>query len=563
MSLKLPGAPTSGLFKQGYQTYSNADGAINRNVEACKEISSMLLTSIGPCGRNKIIVNHLQKVFITNDAATMLKELEVIHPAVKLLIMASEQQELEMGDQTTLVIILAGELLIQAQKLVTLGLSPPEIIQGYNMANAYALKYMEDKLIVDQIDDFYNADSLRKIIKPVLASKQYGQEELLSDLVIEAITDILPSKVGGEKGGIMKSFNVDSIRIVKVLGASLESSYVVKGMVFPREPEGQIKQITERSKVAVFTAPIDISTTETKGTVLLHNAKEMLDFSKGEEEQLEQIVKELYASGVRVVIAGNSVGDLVLHYMDRYGILVLKVPSKFDLRRLCRVCGATPMPRLGAPTPDEAGVIDLIETKEIGGDRVTIFKQDVEQTKTCTIVLRGATQNSLDDIERAIDDAVSSIKGLTKDTRLCPGAGSTEAELVDAITKYGEKTPGLLLLAIKSFAEAFEIVPRTLADTAGLNSTEIIPNLYAAHTNSEGEEGLYYGIDVDNEQGDGIVDIRNEGIFDLHIAKKSAINLATEAACSVLSVDQIIMAKRAGGPVMPKQPRPGNWDQED
>ncbi|GMM33803.1 chaperonin-containing T-complex subunit [Saccharomycopsis crataegensis] len=564
MSLKLPNAPNAGLFKQGYQTYSNADGAVNRNVEACKEIASMVLTSIGPCGRNKIIVNHLQKVFITNDAATMLKELDVVHPAVKLMVMASEQQEMEMGDQTSLVIILAGELLIQAQKLITLGLNPTEIIQGYNMANVHALEYLEKHLTVDKVDDFYDANSLQKIIKPVLASKQYGHEDVLSELVIEAIKYVLPRQQGndGPESGVLKNFNVDSIRIVKILGSSIENSYVIKGMVFPREPEGQIKNITQKSKVAVFTCPIDISTTETKGTVLLHNAKEMLDFSKGEEEQLEQIVKEIYEAGIKVVIAGSSVGDLVLHYMNRYGILLLKVPSKFDLRRVCRVCGATPLPRLGAPLPEEAGVIDLVETKEIGGDRVTVFTQDSEATRTSTIVLRGATQNSLDDIERAIDDAVSSIKGLTKDTRLVPGAGSSEAELVDAVTKYGEKTPGLLQLAIKNFAEAFEVVPRTLADTAGLNSTEIIPRLYAAHTNNS-KEGIFQGIDVDNENGTGLVDVRERQIYDLFVSKKSAINLATEAACTILSVDQIIMAKRAGGPVMPNQPRPGNWDQAD
>lgn len=565
MSLKLPGAPSSGLFKQGYQTYSNADGAVSRNVEACKEISSMVLTSIGPCGRNKIIVNHLQKVFITNDAATMLKELEVVHPAVKLLVMASEQQGQEMGDQTSLVIILAGELLIQAQKLITLGLNPTEIIQGYSLANTYALEYLEKNLTVDKIENFYDAKSLQKIIKPVLASKQYGHEDLLSDLVIDAITYVLPKQSVAEKNNsqtaILKNFNVDSIRIVKILGSSLDQSYVIKGMVFPREPEGQVKNISSKARVAVFTCPIDISTTETKGTVLLHNAKEMLDFSKGEEEQLEQIVKEIHDAGVKVVIAGSSVGDLVLHYMNRYGILLLKVPSKFDLRRVCRVCGATPLPRLGAPMPEEAGVIDVVETKEIGGDRVTVFTQDSENTRTSTIVLRGATKNALDDIERAIDDAVSSIKGLTRDTRLTPGAGATEAELVDALTKYGEKTPGLLQLAIKKYAEAFEVVPRTLADTAGLNSTEIIPKLYAAHANNQ--DGLFYGIDVDDEYDNGLVDIRTREIFDLFISKRSAINLATETANTILSVDQIIMAKRAGGPQMPKQPRPGNWDQAD
>ncbi|GMF70789.1 unnamed protein product [[Candida] boidinii] len=173
------------------------------------------------------------------------------------------------------------------------------------------------------------------------------------------------------------------------MGSSLDNSFVLKGMVFPREPEGSVKKIDQPlTKVAIFTCPIDISTTETKGTVLLHNAKEMLDFTKGEEEQIETVIKEIHDSGVKVVIAGAGIGDLSLHYLNKYGLLVLKVPSKFDLRRICRVCGATPLARLGAPLPEEIGFVDIVETKEIGGDRVTVFRQDKENSLTSTIFER-------------------------------------------------------------------------------------------------------------------------------------------------------------------------------
>lgn len=494
----------------------------------------------------------LQKVFITNDAATMLRELEVVHPAVKLLVMASEQQELEMGDGTNLVLVLAGEFLNVAEKLLTLGLNPTEIIQGYQLASKFALEALEE-LSVSKVEDLLSVSELKKVIKPVIASKQYGSEDFISDLVSEAVLNVLPPKNP-------KNFNVDSIRVVKIMGSSLENSKVVKGMVFPTEPEGHIKNLKTQSKVVVFTAPFDVSQTETKGTVLLHNAQEMLDFSKGEEAQLDQLVKEIHDSGVRVVIAGSGVGELAQHYLDRYGILTLKVPSKFDLRRVCRVCGATPLPRLGAPMPEEMGTVDIIETKEIGGDRVTVFRQENDVTRTSTIVIRGATKNNLDDIERAIDDGVSAIKGLTQDGRLLPGAGATEAELVNRITQYGEKTPGLLQLAIKQYANAFEVIPRTLAETAGLDPTEVLPRLYSKHSKPE---GLSFGIDIDGDSSNGVKDVHDEGIYDLLASKRFAIAAATEAASTVLSVDQIIMAKRAGGPQVPKQPRPGNWDQAD
>lgn len=554
MSLKLPQAPNAGLFKQGYQSHSSADGVIIRNIEAVREISSILLTSMGPSGRNKIIINQLGKIFITNDAATMLNELEIVHPAVKILIMASKQQEFEMGDNTNLVIVLAGELLNIAEKLLNLGLSVTEIMQGYNLANKFVMETLET-LVTSKVESITETSELTKVIKPVISAKQYGFEDLISKLVIEAVRVVINPKRP-------QNFNIDSIRVVKIMGSSLQNSEVVKGMVFPREPEGHVKNVNTKSKVVVFTCPIDISTTETKGTVLLHNAKEMLDFSKGEEQQLDQMCKEIADSGIKVVVAGANIGELALHYFNKYDILVLRVPSKFDVRRICQVCGATPLPRLGAPMPDEMGMVDVIETKEIGGDRVTIFRQDESISRTSTIILRGATQNSLDDIERAIDDGVNAIKGLLKDNRLLPGAGAIEIELIKLITQYGEKTPGLLQLAIKHYAKAFEVIPRVLAETSGLDSSELLSKLYAAHA-LEDNKGLNVGIDIDNDSDDGLLDVKEHGIFDLLSAKKSAIEFATDATNTILSIDQIIMAKRAGGPQMPKQPRPGNWDQAD
>ncbi|KAK7681151.1 T-complex protein 1 subunit theta [Cerrena zonata] len=206
--------------------------------------------------------------------------------------------------------------------------------------------------------------------------------------------------------------------------------------------------------------------------------------------------------------------------------------------------------------PDEMGEIDVIETKEIGGDRVTIFKQLNDSiSRTSTIIIRGATQNALDDVERAIDDGVNAIKGLLKDNRLLPGAGAVEIELVKLITKYGEQTPGLLQLAIKNYAKAFEVIPRTLAETSGLDSSELLSKLYAAHS-AEDNSGLNVGIDIDNDTENGLLNIEQNGIYDLLSAKQSAIDFATEATNTILSIDQIIMAKRAGGPQMPKQPRP-------
>ena len=417
---------------------------------------------------------------------------------------------------------------------------------------------------MDSVKDIRSHPELAKAIRTVIASKQSGSEDFLADLVAEAVLAVLPKQP--------VNFNVDNIRVVKIMGGSLEQSKVVKGMVFGREPDGSVKR-AKNAKVGVFSCPIDISQTETKGTVLLHNAKEMMDFTKGEENQLETIIKELHDSGLRVVVAGTTVGELALHYLNRFGILVVKVLSKFELRRLCRVVGATPLARLGAPMPDEMGKVDVVETLEIGGDRVTVFRQENDATRTATLVIRGATQNHLDDIERAIDDGVNVVKAITRDPKLVPGAGATEMQLIERISAYGEKTPELSQYAIKKYAESFEVIPRTLAESAGLDATEVLATLYAAHHKSSSDEDddededdddepdWTMGVDVENDDGTGTLDAKEEGILDLLVSKQWAIRLATEAARTILSVDQIIVARQAGGPKPPSGQNP-NWDED-
>ncbi|EAT76219.1 hypothetical protein HBI56_234130 [Parastagonospora nodorum] len=555
MSLSIPNAPNAGLFKQGYQNYDAEDGAVIRNIDACRTIAQTVQTSLGPYGRNKIVINHLQKMILTSDAATILRELEVVHPAAKLLVMASQQQEAEMGDATNLVIVLAGELLKKAEELIRMGLKTSDIVLGFEKAQTAAQQILEE-LVCDKVADLRSQEELSKAIRTVVAAKQSGSEDFLADLVAEAVLAVLPKNA--------TNFNVDNVRVVKIMGGSLEQSKVVKGMVFARVPDGTVQKAT-KAKVGVFSCPIDISQTETKGTVLLHNAKEMMDFTKGEEQQVEQVVKELHDSGMRVVIAGSTIGELALHYLNRYNILVIKVLSKFELRRLCRVVGATPLARLGAPMPDEMGSIDVVETLEIGGDRVTVFRQENDQTRTATLVLRGATQNHLDDVERAIDDGVNVVKAITRDPRLVPGAGATEMQLIERIKAIADRTSGLAQYSIRKYGEAFEVIPRTLAESAGLDATEVLARLYVSHAAQKGRKDDEWttGVDIENDDNTGILDAKDEGILDLWVSKSWAVKLATEAARTVLSVDQIIVARQAGGPKMPGKAQGGNWDQDD
>ncbi|PWN54039.1 T-complex protein 1 [Violaceomyces palustris] len=571
MALKVPRAGGPNLFKEGYKHFQGIEEAVLRNIQAVNELSEIVRTSFGPNGRNKMVINHLEKLFVTSDAATIIRELDVVHPAAKLLVMASQQQESEMGDATNLVLILAGELLKKAEYLITMGLHPTEILQGYELARDKALAELE-QLSVATLTTPPTVESLTLALKPCLASKQYGNEDILAPLVAQAVSFVLPpaSASNAAKAVGLQDFSVDNVRVVKIMGGSLSQSRVVRGMVFGREPEGVVKKATA-AKVGVFTCGMDISQTETKGTVLLHNAEELSNFTRGEEQQLEKIFKEIADSGIKVVVTQSTVGELALHYLNRFNILVIKILSKFELRRLCRLLGATPLARLGAPLPEEAGWIDTVETTEIGGDRVTVFKQEEGQPggkakpRMCTVVLRGATSNHLDDVERAIDDGVNVIKSLTRDPRLVPGAGATELELAKRVSDFGERTPGLNQHSIKKFAEALEVVPRTLAENAGLDATEIVSKLYGKHSNNangqeDGGHGKEVGVDIENEVDGTLVTTSGDNkILDVLAAKYWAIRYATGAAVNILNVDSIIMSKPAGIKAPANNP---NWDED-
>lgn len=545
MSLKLPTAPGAGMFKQGMNSYNSEDGVVNRNIAAVREIAEMVRTSVGPAGRNKVIVNHLEKIFVTSDASTILREIDIVHPAVKVLVMASQQQDMELGDASNLVVVLAGEFLNQAEELLRIGMSTSEIVQGFEIAASYAAKSLETQ-VTNQKGTLNNPDELEVILRTVIAPKLYGEEDIPATLVAQAVAHVMPNDP--------LAFNVDAVRVVKIMGGGLMNSQVVKGMVFPTSPEGSVKSV-ENAKVAVFTGPVDISQTETKGTVLLHNAKEMLEFSKGEEQQVEEVVRKLKEDlNVGVVVAGAGVGALTLHYFNRFGILVFRVPSKFDLQRLCRVTGSTPLPTFNVNGPEDLGAIDRVRIEEIGGDRVTVFEQNEASTRTATIVLRGATQNHLDAVERAVDDAVNAVKALTKDTAIVPGAGASEIAVALDVHAEGEKNSSITQHAIKKYARAFEALPRTLAENAGLDGNACLSVLYAEHTKGN----KLAGVNIDGTSPS--LDAVKEGIMDIYLAKRNAIQLATQAAITILSVDQIIMAKRAGGPTVPQQR--GDWDQD-
>lgn len=544
MALNIPKVGFSRMLKEGARHFSGVEESVIRNIEACTELAATLRSAYGPNGMNKMVINHLEKLFVTNDAATILNELQIQHPAARMLVIASHMQEQEVGDGTNLVIILAGAFLEHAEELLRMGLTPTEVAEGYERASKKAYEILPT-LSCGKIENVHDKEAVTKAIRSAIMSKQYGCEDFLAKLVTEACMIVLPKQSDG--------FNVDNIRVVKILGSGMQNSQVVRGMLFKRGVEGDVKKV-DKAKVAVFTCPFDITQTETKGTILIKNADELLNYSKGEEDVVEKQIKALAESNVNVVVSAGKFGDLYIHFLNKYGIMGVRLNSKFDVRRLCKATGATALPRISPPAIQEIGFCDHIFVDEIGETEVVIFKQDEEKGQIATVVLRGSTENIMDDIERAIDDGVNNFKALTKDGRLLPGAGATEIELARQIEAFGGSCPGLEQYAITKYAQSLENVPKILAENSGARATEVLSKLYAAHQEGKVNAGF------DNEaNGGGVTDAVAAGIFDLYYTKVNAIRLATNAASTVLRVDQIIMAKQVSGP----KPQSKGQDEDD
>lgn len=567
----LPKAPGyAQMLKEGTQLLSGVEEAVIRSIEACSQLYQSLKTCYGPMGLNKLVVNHLGKLFITNDAATIIHQLDVQHPAAKLMVMASQNIEKEVssgyfllkiksftncmncifmkvGDGTNFVILLAGCLLEKAEELIRQGLKPIEVVEGYELACSKVLEKILPTTVCEELNDFYNLDKVIRAIKSSIASKQYGQEDFLAKLIAEACIAAMPSKKQAT------TFNTDNVRVCKVLGSGLLNSSLVHGMVFKKNVEGTVTRVSG-AKVAVYTCPIDVATTETKGTVLIKTANELMNFSRGEESQFEKKIESLAATGTKVIVSGGKFSDLSLHYCNKYQLMAVRLPSKFDVRRVCKTVGATAQPNFITPKTEELGFCDHVYIDELGDTSIVVFKQDSKESKLATIVIRGSTDSFMDDIERAVDDGVNTYKTLTKDGRMVGGAGATEAEVAVQLRSFAESLPGMEQYGAEKFAEALQHIPVIIADNAGI-SQDIITDILVAHQ----EGNKYAGVNIESEK-EYLKNAVESNVLDTYLSKYWGIKYATDAVNTILRVDQIICAKPAGGP-KPRQGG-GDWDQD-
>ncbi|CAL5992780.1 TCP-1_chaperonin subunit theta [Hexamita inflata] len=469
--MSLPVQGLQGMMKGGTKNLQGMEEAVFMNIKATKELAAIARTSMGPHGLFKMIVNHLEKLIVTKNAVQMTSELEVKHPAAKMVVMAAANQALEFGDGTNLVITLAGELLAQAEQLLQQGIVVQDVVSGYEKA----FKYIQDnieKIRTPQISPL-TEQGLKKLILSAVSSKQYGQEVIISNLISQAVLQIV-------KDG---DFNADFVRVAKIPGGGIEDSFVVRGLVVPVQPRGIVQKM-ENCKIVVFSCPVELRETETKGTILLDNADELQKLSKNEEKTYEELILSYKNQGINVLVSQMNIHELALHYCNKYGIMVIKISSKYETRRFAISVGAellTICRKAEAEVP--VGFCSKIFVDEVGDKKVIVCRDDrtEDSRNIATVVLRAATENVLNDIALAVGNGVNVAKVAITQNHFLPGAGATELELAQQLKKVAAVEPGLEQYSIRAFADALEIVPRILAETAGLNADQVITELCGKH----------------------------------------------------------------------------------
>lgn len=526
------------LLKEGARHISGLDEALLRNIEAASQIGQMTKACLGPCGLNKLVINHLEKQTVTRDAAKMFEELEVVHPAAKLVSMAAQAQHAECGDGTNVVSVLAGELLGNAGLLMAKGVHATEIIKGYEIGLAKSLEIL-DRMEDLKVANLHDRASWTKVVASVLGTKLYDHVDFVADLVSTACVAVMPKSPS--------DFDPESVRVVTLAGSgNFALSKVVDGVVLNRDVLGSHKRKTN-AKAAVFSIGLEMTGTEQTSTVLLTSAEELMNFSKGEQQKAEDYVKGMADLGVQVVVSGGSVSDIFLHYLNLHGIMVIKCTSKFELKRISDTLGAVQIARLGVPLLEELGFADSVEVTELSSAKVTVIR--ASSSRINTILLRGATNELLVEVERAIGDALQLIRcvAVKNERAFCYGGGCAEMRMAKEVRHVASKTEGLEQYGIGKYADALESIPKSIAANAGLDAEESLAFLRAQHVAGKSNSCIDVFAPAKNRTK-AVVDAPTLSIFDHVISKKWALRLATDAVMTVLRIQHIIVARQAGGP---------------
>ncbi len=514
--------------------------AQKRNISAAKIVSEAVRTTLGPKGMDKMLVSSIGDVVITNDGATILDEMDIEHPAAKMMVEIAKTQEEEVGDGTTTAVVIAGELLKKAEELLDQEIHPIVIAKGFRLAKTKALEILNEVAKDVKIED---EEMLQKIAMTAMTGKSgEAAKENLAKLAVEAIKQVMEEK----DGKII--IDKDDIKIEKKQGGSIDDTELVKGVVIDKEVvHPAMPKKVENAKILLVDTALEIKSTETDAKINITSPEQMQAFIDQETKMLKEIADKIIKSGCNVVFCQKGIDDLVQHYLAKAGIMAVRRVKESDMEKLAKATGGRIVTNLDEISSDDLGEAGIVEEKKLAGEEM-IFVRDCKNPKSVSILIRGGTEHVVDEAKRAMEDAVLGIISTLELGKVVVGGGAVEMELAKRLREYAGQVGGREQLAIDKFAEALEVIPRTLAESAGMDPIDALVELRAEH--EKGNEN--YGVDVINGK---VADMLDMGVIEPLKIKTQAIKSASEAAEMILRIDDVITA----GKISKESEKPGQF----
>ena len=524
------------ILPEGTQR-TTGKNAQRTNIMAAKLVAETVRTTLGPKGMDKMIVDGMGDVTVTNDGVTILEEMQIEHPSAKMIVEVAKTQEDEVGDGTTTAVVLAGELLKNAEQLLDQEVHPTIIARGYRLAETKAQEILN--AMAEDVSDS-DTDILRKISMTAMTGKgAESSKEKLSDIAVNAVRAVL------EKENGKNIIDRGNIKLEKKVGASVEESELVQGIILDKERvHSGMPRAVKNAKIALIDSAVEIKNTEIDAKIQITDPNQMQAFIDQEEKMIRAKVEKIAASGANVVICQKGIDDMAQHFLAKKGIYAVRRAKQSDMSALARATGGKIVTNLDDLSKDDLGAAGVVEEVKVGDEDMTYVK-DCKNPKSVTILVRGGTEHVVAEVKRAMEDAIGDVAAALKNGKVVAGAGAPEVELAKQLRKYAESLSGREQLAVQAFANSVEIIPRTLAENAGIDPIDILTELKAAHDKGE----KWAGIDVFNGK---VVDAWEMGVIEPLKIKTQAVSSAAEVAVMILRIDDVIAGSGSGkGSEMP------------
>ncbi len=525
------------ILKEG-TSRSRGKEAQRNNIMAARVIGEVLKTTLGPRGMDKMLIDGLGDITITNDGAAILDEMDVEHPAAKMMVEIAKTQDDMVGDGTTTTVVLASELLKKAEELLDQNIHPTILVSGYRKA---ALKSIETINKVAVPVDINDRKTLLKVALTSMGSKAVGSaREHLAEISIEAVKQIT------EERGDHKIADIENIQLVKKTGKSLLETQLISGVIIDKEVvhSGMPKK-KEKAKIALIDSALEIEKTEMSAEIRIRDPTQMQAFLDQETNMMQAMVEKIKAAKADVVFCQKGIDDMVQHFLAKAGILTVRRVKQSDMEKLSRATGGRLVSDLDDLTAKDLGSAGIVEERKIGDDKM-IFVEKCKDPHSVAILIRAGLERMVDEAERAMTDSLSVVSDVIETNKIVAGGGAAEVEVAKELRKYATTVGGREQLAVEAFADAVEVIPKTLAENAGLEAIDVIVELRSAH---EKAKGKYLGVNVFNGKSQDSIE---KGVIEPAVVKEQAIKSAAESAAMILRIDDVIAATRSqagpGGP---------------